>query len=87
MTALSVSISAIVSPFLIGSPIFITHFTRRPVFMVSDSVGIVIGSLMIQATFSALYGTAGGERVLNPPPASRLGLALLGLPRPQRLSV
>jgi hypothetical protein len=55
--------------------------------MVSDSVGIVIGSLMIQATFSALYGTAGGERVLNPPPASRLGLALLGLPRPQRLSV
>jgi hypothetical protein len=46
MTALSVSISAIVSPFLIGSPSFITHFTKRPLFIVSDSVGIVIGSLM-----------------------------------------
>ena len=46
MTALSVSTSAIVSPFLIASPSFLTHLTKRPLLIVSDSAGIVIGSLM-----------------------------------------
>jgi hypothetical protein len=79
MTALSVSISAIVSPFLIGSPSFITHFTKRPLFIVSDNVGIVIGSLMTQATFSALWRDL--------PLASRLEVARLGPPQPRRPSV
>jgi len=42
MTALSVSTSAITSPFLILSPDFLTHFTKRPLLIVSESAGIVI---------------------------------------------
>src|SRR5258708_19472856 len=40
IVALSVSISAMTSPDLIGSPSFLSHFERLPFSMVGDSAGI-----------------------------------------------
>src|SRR4051794_20096495 len=43
IVALSVSISAMISPALILSPSFLSHFTTVPSVMVSDCWGIVMG--------------------------------------------
>ena len=43
IVALSVSISAITSPDLTGSPSFFSHRARLPSVMVGDSAGIRIG--------------------------------------------
>src|SRR4029077_13891076 len=61
MVALSVSISAITSPVLIGSPSFLSHLARLPFSIVGDSAGMRMLMGMIDAQRFLRLPAAGAD--------------------------
>jgi hypothetical protein len=61
IVALSVSISAISSPALTLSPSFLSHLTRVPSVIVSESCGIVSSAGMESLPAKIVFGGSGGD--------------------------